>query len=114
MASPCLTLNIVLKQFREAHGDLYDYCLVDYVNGKTKVDIICKVHGVFSQRPRKHKEGIGCPECAKEKYYNDRKCYLYYIKIKNQYKIGVCLKKNYKSINSVLRHRQGKEINKGY
>ena len=31
------------------HGDKYDYSLVDYKNNKTKVEIICKIHGIFYQ-----------------------------------------------------------------
>lgn len=49
---------------RKVHGDEYDYSLVNYKNGKTKVKIICHKHDVFEQTPdlhtnRKH----GCPIC---------------------------------------------------
>lgn len=48
------------------HGDKYDYSKVVYVNDKTKVDIVCKTHGVFLQSPNKHKRGSGCPICYLE------------------------------------------------
>jgi len=59
------TLEEVIADFREVHGDCYDYSKVVYVNGRTKVLIICHEHGDFWQRPAGHKKGIGCPECGK-------------------------------------------------
>jgi hypothetical protein len=32
---------------KNAHGDLYDYSLVNYINERGKVKIICKKHGVL-------------------------------------------------------------------
>lgn len=46
------------------HSNLYDYSLVQYSNGLTKVDIICSIHGIFKQTPNSHLEGQGCPKCA--------------------------------------------------
>ena len=54
----------IIKEFTETHGDRYDYSLMKYVNNTTPVDIICKIHGVFPQTPKKHKAGQGCPYCA--------------------------------------------------
>lgn len=31
------------------HGGNYDYSLVNYINSRTKVQIICKIHGIFEQ-----------------------------------------------------------------
>lgn len=45
------------------HGEKYDYSLVVYKNNKTHVDIICPVHGVYTQRPDKHLQGQGCVKC---------------------------------------------------
>ena len=42
-----LTTEIFIKKSREKHGDKYDYSKVDYVNGRTKVCIICPEHGEF-------------------------------------------------------------------
>jgi hypothetical protein len=47
------------------HGDKYDYSLVEYINNKTKVKIICTEHGIFEQNPNNHINGQNCPECAK-------------------------------------------------
>lgn len=48
----------------EAHGDLYDYSFVDYVNSQTKVKIICKKHGIFEQLPYDHISKHGCNKCS--------------------------------------------------
>ena len=57
----------VIEQFKKIHGNLYDYSLVNYINNITKVDIICKKHGIFSQTPHHHKRGGGCTKCTKGK-----------------------------------------------
>lgn len=47
------------------HKDRYDYSLVNYINNKTKVKIICPVHGIFEQQPANHIHlKSGCPKCA--------------------------------------------------
>ncbi len=43
---------------------LYDYSKVDYNKSIEKVNIICKKHGDFEQRPGNHLQGNGCPTCA--------------------------------------------------
>jgi len=63
----CVTIKSNTADFIEKsnmlHNNLYDYSLVDYVNCKTKVKIICKEHGVFLQNPSSHVRGCGCPIC---------------------------------------------------
>lgn len=56
-----------INQAKEVHGDKYDYSLVEYVNGDTKVKIICKEHGVFEQVPEVHLRGSGCTKCGRLK-----------------------------------------------
>jgi len=46
------------------HGDKYDYSIVDYKNTKTKIKIICKIHGMFEQSPNGHLSGRGCELCG--------------------------------------------------
>lgn len=62
-----------IKEARKVHGDKYDYSLVDYKNNKTKVKIICPIHGIFEQRPLNHLKGCGCPKCANEERNNNKK-----------------------------------------
>lgn len=47
----------------EVHGDMYDYSEVDYSNSKTKVRVICPLHGAFMVTPNNHLKGSGCPVC---------------------------------------------------
>ena len=54
-----------IEASKRVHGDRYDYSLVEYVNNRTKVKIICPEHGVFEQTPENHLAGNGCPRCAK-------------------------------------------------
>lgn len=52
------------------HGERYDYSLVNYMGALIHVDIICKEHGVFRQKPNNHLNGYGCPKCGKIKFSN--------------------------------------------
>jgi len=62
------------------HEDKYDYSLVEYINSKSKVKIICPHHGVFNQEPSSHLRGNGCVKCRNEKYKNEyRKTTDYFI-----------------------------------
>ncbi len=48
------------------HGQHYDYSRVIYKNAATKIEIICKQHGSFSQRPNNHtSHKQGCPQCER-------------------------------------------------
>jgi len=50
---------------RQRHGIRYSYEGVVYVNNRTPVVIICRIHGPFSQRPGAHlARKSGCPQCA--------------------------------------------------
>ena len=52
------------KAATDKHGNKYDYSLVNYVNAKTKVKIICPIHGEFEQIPRQHVYGGNCQKCS--------------------------------------------------
>ena len=55
--------NFIIKA-RKVHGDKYDYSKVVYKNNKTKVCIICPIHGEFWQTPDSHLRGCGCKLCG--------------------------------------------------
>lgn len=46
------------------HNNTYIY-ISEYKGSKKYVDIICKTHGVFSQRADIHIKGSGCSKCSK-------------------------------------------------
>ena len=48
----------------QIHNFKYDYSLIDYKNHRTKIKIICPIHGVFEQFAGNHiRFGHGCPKC---------------------------------------------------
>lgn len=61
------TKDEFIKKAKDKWGDLYNYDKVNYINSKTKVEIICSKHGEFWQRPNDHLSGYGCPKCGIEK-----------------------------------------------
>lgn len=67
-----LTTEQFIKRAKEVHEDKYDYSLVEYVNAKTKVKIICPEHGIFEQLPSHHIRGRGCRDCGNERQTNKR------------------------------------------
>jgi hypothetical protein len=46
------------------HNGKYDYSKTVYISAKTKISIICLIHGEFFQSPSKHTSGQGCVKCA--------------------------------------------------
>ena len=58
-----LTTKEFITRAKDVHGGKYDYSLVEYVNNRTKVRIICPEHGVFEQIPSNHLLGHGCLQC---------------------------------------------------
>ena len=59
-----LNNTIFIKISKEVHDDIYNYSLVNYMNSKTKVKIICKkCNNIFEQTPSAHISGQGCPIC---------------------------------------------------
>lgn len=53
-----------IAKAKKIHGSSYHYDRVEYVNSTTDVEIGCKKHGYFPQRPAQHLQGHGCSECS--------------------------------------------------
>jgi|TARA_R110000787_G_scaffold17748_1_gene55083 hypothetical protein len=64
-----LTTDIFIDKSVNIHGELYDYSETEYINARTKVDILCNQHGIFTQIPSQHFRGQGCPKCT-DNYFN--------------------------------------------
>jgi hypothetical protein len=66
-----MTKKRTTEQFIElannVHNSIYDYSAVCYINAHSKIHIICKTHGMFTQIPHDHLSGSGCPKCAQIK-----------------------------------------------
>jgi hypothetical protein len=57
------TTSDIIFQLENLNGSKYDYSNVIYKNNKTKIEIICKMHGEFWQKPSDHLNGQQCPRC---------------------------------------------------
>jgi Protein of unknown function (DUF723) len=64
------TLISFIQEAEKIHNNKYDYSKLVYINNKTKVEIICKEHGLFKQTPDNHLKGKGCPICKESKGEN--------------------------------------------
>ena len=61
-----LTTEQWVERAIHAHGDKYDYSKVDYLGSKTKVTVICPIHGESDQNPSEHLRTSGCRMCGIE------------------------------------------------
>lgn len=59
-----LTNDEFIYNSNKIHNNIYDYSLINYINNKLKVKILCKIHGLFEQRPNDHLQGKGCFKCS--------------------------------------------------
>ena len=59
------TLDFI-EMAKKVHGDKYNYDECTYENAKTKVKIICPIHGEFWQAPFNHVQNHGCPKCVRQ------------------------------------------------
>jgi very-short-patch-repair endonuclease len=62
-----LTKTEIIEKFKNIHNNKYDYSLVEYVNNKNNIKIICPKHGIFEQTPQSHLSGKGCQICGGSK-----------------------------------------------
>lgn len=61
-----LTHEQFIKKAKKTHGNRYDYSITKYKNARTKVVIICKIHGKFKQKTSSHLDGFHCRKCGYE------------------------------------------------
>ena len=53
------------KKAIKVHGNKFDYSKIKYLDARTKIEITCKEHGTFWQRPNDHLRSHGCPGCGR-------------------------------------------------
>ena len=64
-----LTNEEFLKKCILTHGDKYDYSKTAYINKRTKILVICKIHGEFHINSYNHTNlKHGCDKCARENH----------------------------------------------
>lgn len=79
--APKLNTESFIQKAIEIHGNKYDYSKVEYVNARTKIIVICKIHSEdFLQNSNSHLQGSGCKkcgfECRKKKLVNDNQIFI--------------------------------------
>lgn len=62
--------NWFLVKANRIHDGKYDYSESYYTGIYNKIDIVCKLHGLFKQIPNTHLSGAGCPKCSKNHRWN--------------------------------------------
>lgn len=67
MGRRALTQDEYIERVSKIHDAKYDYSLVKYKNSRTKIAIVCPIHGLFYQRADLHMHGAGCPACGGRK-----------------------------------------------
>ena len=56
-----------LQEAKKVHDDKYIYPDLKEFYRNDKIEIVCPIHGKFTQRIEAHLNGRGCPKCGKEK-----------------------------------------------
>lgn len=60
-----LSKDEFINRAAQVHGSEYDYTNVNYINNRTKIEIVHNICGfTFSQVPNSHLSGSGCPKCS--------------------------------------------------
>lgn len=54
----------MISHFKTVHGDRYDYSNVKFTSIKSKVEVICKIHGSYFPITYNHSIGQNCKKCA--------------------------------------------------
>jgi len=124
--------DLVISSLKVKYNEKYiypEYNRTDYVNKKSKIDIICPEHGKYIKSVQKHLSGQYCFQCRiKDLVFNnilvggyntylfeskpelkDKKSILYYLKINNgeYYKIGITTVSTKSRIKSLKSRSKG-------
>lgn len=62
-----VTPEIFISRATQLHEGKYDYSLVKFSSTSDFIDIICPIHGIFSQKVSIHLRGYGCQYCGGSK-----------------------------------------------
>lgn len=60
----CCSKEKFIKKAKLIHGNKYDYSKIEYKNNRTKICIICSIHGDFWITPDSLIQGKGCQKCG--------------------------------------------------
>jgi G:T-mismatch repair DNA endonuclease (very short patch repair protein) len=74
-------LVLFIKQANIIHNFKYDYSKVNYINTRTKIIIVCKIHGDFTQSPGNHFKYEGCAKCTNNQFSKSQIKWLEFLEI---------------------------------
>lgn len=57
----------IIHRFNKVHGNFYNYSESKITKLKSRIKIICPIHGAFYQTPQKHLNGQGCKLCGNKR-----------------------------------------------
>lgn len=60
-----VTQDSFIIEAKKIHNLKYDYSLVNFINMKTPIKLICDYKHIFEQTPERHLQGRGCSLCNK-------------------------------------------------
>jgi hypothetical protein len=114
------TTDRFIEEAQKVHCDKYDYSMVEYINAKVKVKVICPDHGAFEQIPNSHLKGSGCTSCCVSGFNTNKEGILYFLKFEKDFatfwKIGITnrtVEKRFKSDALFVTDRQEWHFDKG-
>lgn len=62
---PKLTVDDFRMKSQKHHGNKYNYDDVSFSNSHDKIQLVCQIHGTFTQTVHNHSHhGSGCPKCS--------------------------------------------------
>lgn len=67
-----LTNTQFIEKASNIHGNKYDYSITKYTGYRNIIDIVCPIHGKFTQNAGDHLKGCGCKECGKVIMWDNR------------------------------------------
>lgn len=97
------TTTEFVEQSIAIHGHQYDYANTYYIRKQDVVEIFCKDHGTFYQRPADHLDGSKCPSCAGYGFDATKMANLYVLNHRDLYKVGItnrCVEERLWQINN--------------
>lgn len=62
-----LSWDKFVEKASEVHKNFYKYVKQDFENSKSKIKILCPIHGEFTQEITSHLQGHGCKKCHLER-----------------------------------------------
>lgn len=97
-----------LSKVEKIHNSKYVYTKQYFKNGRSKIDIICREHGIFKQSIESHLTGKGCPLCGgSKKNTNETLLYKFNKKHNGLYQYNIINYENNKSIIDIFCNKHG-------